>query len=173
MFVKPHDAPPLLCFNAQTEMRFRLKQLLFPEDRRYWPFVQEFIGHRWIPRTKPVTRSFYVFFNLHLNKRLSKQWWGWWFETQSHPLWRHCNEVSGANRIPYRERVGLLQLWIYTPQSRLHEGLRCHVFPMPGIRGRNFISASYGLSLWALHVKVLSGECHRIPHVMMSQHWFR
>ena len=26
-----------------------------------------------------------------LNKRLSKQSWGWWFETPSCPLWRHCN----------------------------------------------------------------------------------
>ena len=25
------------------------------------------------------------------NKQLSKQLWGWWFETPSHPLWRHCN----------------------------------------------------------------------------------
>ena len=24
-----------------------------------------------------------------LNKWLSKQWWSWWFETQSRPLWRH------------------------------------------------------------------------------------
>ena len=29
----------------------------------------------------PVTRSFDVFFDLRLNKRLSKQSWGWWFET--------------------------------------------------------------------------------------------
>ena len=35
------------------------------------------------------TRSFDVFFDLHPNKRLSKQCWGWWFETQSCPLWRH------------------------------------------------------------------------------------
>ena len=26
-----------------------------------------------------------------LNKRLSKQSWGWWFETPSRSLWRHCN----------------------------------------------------------------------------------
>ena len=26
-----------------------------------------------------------------LNKRLSKQSWGWWFETPSCSLWRHCN----------------------------------------------------------------------------------
>ena len=41
---------------------------------------------------RPVTRSFNVFFDLCLNKRLSKQSWGWWFETLSHPLWRHSNE---------------------------------------------------------------------------------
>ena len=29
MFVKPHDVPPLLCFNMQTEMRFWVEQLLF------------------------------------------------------------------------------------------------------------------------------------------------
>ena len=40
---------------------------------------------------RPVTRSFDVFFDLHPNKRLSKQWWGWWFEVLSCPLWRHCN----------------------------------------------------------------------------------
>ena len=43
------------------------------------------------PAQRPVTRSFDIFFDLRLNKRLSKQWWGWWFETLSHPLWRHCN----------------------------------------------------------------------------------
>ena len=43
------------------------------------------------PTQRPVTRSFDVFFDLHLNKRLSKQWWGWWFEMLSCPLWRHCN----------------------------------------------------------------------------------
>ena len=49
------------------------------------PVTGEFPAHR------PVTRSFEVFFDLCLNKRLSKQSWGWWFETPSHPLWRYCN----------------------------------------------------------------------------------
>ena len=35
------------------------------------------------PTQRPVTRSFDVFFDLRLNKRLSKQWWGWWLETLS------------------------------------------------------------------------------------------
>ena len=42
---------------------------------------------------RPVTRSFDVFFNLRQTKPLSKQWWGWWFETPSCPLWRQRNEI--------------------------------------------------------------------------------
>ena len=38
-----------------------------------------------------MTRSYGVFCDLRLNKRLSKQSWGWWFETSSRPLWRHRN----------------------------------------------------------------------------------
>ena len=52
----------------------------------------EFTGDRWIPAQRPVTRSFDVFFDLRLYKRLSKQSWGWWFETSSRPLRRHSNE---------------------------------------------------------------------------------
>ena len=40
---------------------------------------------------RPVTRSFDFYFDQRLNKRLSKQPRGWWFETLSSPLWRHCN----------------------------------------------------------------------------------
>ena len=45
------------------------------------------------PTQRPVTRSFDVFFDLRPNKRLSKQTWGWWFETLSCSLWRHCNDI--------------------------------------------------------------------------------
>ena len=50
-----------------------------------------FTGPRWIPAQRPVTRSFDVFFDLRLNKMLSKQSWGRWFEPLSCPLWRHSN----------------------------------------------------------------------------------
>ena len=49
------------------------------------PVPGEFLAQR------PVTRSFDVFFDLRLDKRLRKQSWGWWFETLLHPLWRHGN----------------------------------------------------------------------------------
>ena len=43
---------------------------------------------------RPVTRSFDVLFDLRPNKRWSKQSWGWWFETPSRSLWRHCNVLQ-------------------------------------------------------------------------------
>ena len=58
---------------------------------RYWTFVRGI--HRSpvnSPHKGPTTRSFDVFFDVRLNKRLSKQSWGWWFEMPSRPLWRHC-----------------------------------------------------------------------------------
>ena len=45
---------------------------------------------------RPVTRSFDIFVDLRPNKLVSKQSWGWWFETISCSLWRHCN----ANLLP-------------------------------------------------------------------------
>ena len=45
------------------------------------------------PAQRPVTRSFDVFFDLHLNKRLGKQSWGWWCEMPSRPSWRHFNAL--------------------------------------------------------------------------------
>ena len=60
--------------------------------RCYWPFV-------WGIHRSPVNspnkgqwRGALVFSLIcALNKRLSKQSWGWWFETASRPLWRHFN----------------------------------------------------------------------------------
>ena len=55
------------------------------------PLCGEFTGLRWIPAQRPVMRSFDVFFDLRVNKQLSKQSWGWWFKTLSCSLLRHRN----------------------------------------------------------------------------------
>ena len=44
--------------------------------------------------TKPVTRNFDALCYMCLNKRLSKQSWGWWFETPSGPLRRNSNDID-------------------------------------------------------------------------------
>ena len=53
------------------------------------------------PAQRPVTRSF----DLRLNKRLSKQSWGWWFETLLCPLWRHRNVCD------HLSKLGLNFIW--------------------------------------------------------------
>ena len=60
-------------------------------------FCGEFTGPGEFPAQRPVTRSFDVFFDLPLNERLSKQSWGWWFETPYRPLWRHRNVLNSIN----------------------------------------------------------------------------
>ena len=54
------------------------------------------------PSKRPVKRSFDVFFDLRLNKRLSKQTRRRWLETPSRSLWRHCNEIAGIHKKTHR-----------------------------------------------------------------------
>ena len=46
------------------------------------------------PKHRPETRSFDTFFDLHLNKYLSKQSRHRWFETPTCSLRRYCNGVN-------------------------------------------------------------------------------
>ena len=59
------------------------------------------------PSQKPVARSFDVFFDLRLNKRLSKQSRGWWFEMLSRSFWRRCNEELPIYALVHRARIAL------------------------------------------------------------------
>ena len=83
------------------------------------------------PTQRPVTRSFDVYFDLCLNKRLSKQPWGWWFETLSWSLWRHRNvhaqlathSLNPCMIVPMQKRIThpktdkmciMIQSWIHS-----------------------------------------------------------
>ena len=59
-------------------------------------------------------------FSLIPNKRLSKQWWGWWFETLSSPLWRHCNVLDGnfSNRF-LALNINCLMFLYSSPQLKI------------------------------------------------------
>ena len=61
------------------------------------------------PTQRPVTRSFDVFVDRRLNKRLDKQSWGWWFETLSRPFRRHCNVC----RYSYYAETRILDWYLY------------------------------------------------------------
>ena len=130
-----HGAIPWWCHHMET----------FP---RYWSFVQGI--HRWPVNSphKGQWRGALVFSLIcALNKRLSKQSWGWWCETSSHSLWRRCdvNYISvlkiGRHQImAHVARQPLLDLlsWYYViypcicnsfeDRWPVHEIYRCPVF---------------------------------------------
>ena len=82
-FIIYFSSPATTCWRHQMETFFALLAICAGNS----PVPCEF------PAQRPVTWSFDVFFDLRLNKMLSKQSWDWWFETLSRPLWRHCNVV--------------------------------------------------------------------------------
>ena len=51
------------------------------------------------PSQRPLTRRFDVFFDLRLNKRLSKQSGRRCFETPSRSFWCHCNDSVGLSQL--------------------------------------------------------------------------
>ena len=86
--------------NGRTPTKFAWKNMMTPSNGNIFrvtgPLCGEFTGPGEFPAQRPVTRSFDVFFDLRPNTRLSKQPWGWWFETPSWSWWRHCNEWNRA-----------------------------------------------------------------------------
>ena len=99
----------------------------------------EFNGPRWIPRTKASDAEFDVFFDLRLNKRLSKQSWGWWFETLSHPSWLHRNVHLVKAPSP-----GTLSVWHHDKNH--HDALMRH-------------QGEAWQCLWTFELKVLLWFC--------------
>ena len=74
---------------------------------------EEFTDPRWTPRTKASDAELWCFFDLCLNKRLNKQSWGWWFETLSHPLWRHSNVRSFFHYYRCHQRFDYIRYFVH------------------------------------------------------------
>ena len=79
----------------------------------------EFTGPGEFPAQRPVTGSFDVFVDLRLNKQLSKQPWGWWFETPLWSLWRQFNVLLLAETT-FIWYVARRALWSHMQSSKWH-----------------------------------------------------
>ena len=106
------------------------------------------------PAQKPVTRSFDIFFDLCLNKRLSKQSWGWWFETPWHPIWRHCNVVSACSYYDLMPNKGNRPLQMQM-MTKFH-GQRAHDAITTELWRQNDVATSF----WC-HNEVIIASCAR------------
>ena len=108
------------------------------------PLCGEFTGPGEFPAQRPVTRSFDVFFDLRLYKRLSKQPLGWWFETPAWSLWRHRNVSYSLNS---RIRVRYGDVW--APRHPSSSGGTLHSFT---IDPDETLETMECLSGWVIHM---------------------
>ena len=115
------------------------------------PLCGEFTGPGEFPTQRPVTRSFDVLFDLRLNKRLSKQSRGWWFETPSLSLWRQRNAVA----LP----CGITASYVRGVQNE-H---RCFLMPVQNIMwmGRTIVVRAHFLFI----VFYSNDDCRRFVHL--------
>ena len=113
------------------------------------------------PSQRPVTRSFDVFFDLRLNKRLSKQSWGWWFETPSRPLWRHCNgsydikrdqQWASEYRLPTK-RFGAVTVVIIRETC-------CRVIYQSPFNNKSYLVISRGIPFLYRYLWTVYSICH-------------
>ena len=82
------------------------------------------------PSQRPVTWSFDVFFDLRLNKRLSKQSWGWSLETPLRSLWRHCNDGPEWSAVAWKSYMNIMRWklhgWYFAYNILTHWGRVMH-----------------------------------------------
>ena len=126
---------------------------------------------------RPVTRNFDVFVDLRLNKRLSKQSWGWLFETPSRQFWRHCNDSiheindSSKTSIGLKTRKNIIRSngWAKEGLSAAFYTKRPLYIPYPHIQVQaDPLPVSDRL---AMLTKVLTNKAETVNHRKMHWQW--
>ena len=105
--LKPQEQTPVISWRHHRMETFSALLALCAGNS---PVIGEF------PAQRSVTRSFDVSLIYTLNKRLSKQSLGWWFEMPSCSFWRHRNV--------------LFQIWIFSFKT-IYLMLMSAIFPRP------------------------------------------
>ena len=102
------------------------------------PLWGEFTSHQWIPPKRSAMRSFDVFFDVCLNKRLTKPSRRRWFKTPSGSLWHHCNDgIDNSPHYIFHKSCSTCIIMPLVPGIILHpEALCCwtHQQPFPMIQ---------------------------------------
>ena len=139
--------------------------------REIGPLCGEFTGPGEFPTQRPVTRSFDVFFDLRLNKALSKQSWGWWFETLSRSLWRHRKGLPKCNKECHAWKVLFIYwqpvaecccpasgLWLTKSWLIIHNShIRVHCVPHYSVDRRVFLLFQECVTVWPRSARPLYG----------------
>ena len=120
---------------------------------RYWPFVR---GIHRSPVNSPHKGQWRdircFFFHLRLNKRLSKLWWDWWFETPSRSLWRHYNALAISRHSNLLWPNDTIWRHIYGTKPLLEPMLTYHQGIHPRAIAQNVLMNSVRMCVLILHI---------------------
>ena len=167
--------------NYQTGNHFHDDVIKWKHFHVTGPLCGEFTGPGEFPAQRPVTRSFDVFSDLRLNKRLSKQPWSWWFETPPWSLWRHCNVIAAGDIRQLADVISTVMATIrfkshtmYTPDQHTHWGRD----KMAAISQRPFFNCIFlNENIWiSINISlkfVPKGRINNIPALVQIMAWCR
>ena len=130
-------------------------------------------GNIFLVTGPPMTRSFDVFFDLRLNKQLSKEARRRWFKTPLRSLWRHYNVIMIFAKVPtcqlvafvtavHRNFCGILhKIYVYTVLKWVYIAYKSE-YCIENIDAYQFLTMyyqnEYMTSLCRLNVKWLFGK---------------
>ena len=133
-------------------------------------------GHAWnSPVNSPHKGQWRgALLDLCLNKRLSKHLWGWWFETPSRSLWRHCN-AGESGHIDHINPVW----WNIQPQQikarqrplRIYGKLYIDVLVLESVMFQSLVSFYNGYVLCVLCICtmiIFGGNKHRVSWIWVE-----
>ena len=104
---------------------------------------------------------------LCLNRRLSKQPWGWWFETPSWSFWCHCNEFSyNSFKLAFVNQIALIKrIGRHIPKHTqvtyclyLYPAPQCQCMLHPSYNIVSYGLYSFGAEVWDLRTSCNSGR---------------
>ena len=113
------------------------------------------------PSQRPVTQIFDVFFDLHLNKRLSKKSRRWWFETPSRQLRRHCNGCGEITVIEIGTDTSMTQETINSNRVLKRQASRVIKPTISQTSGRYSSEERYRVSILVCHIGASQPATHR------------
>ena len=127
------------------------------------------------PAQRQVTGRFGVLFHLLLNKRMSKQWWGWWFKAPSCPVWCHCNVqwlLNGEGHLLCIRQTERLSTSLATATPPCWHQCKCQF-----IKAFIKVHSSYNALIWTqkssirLCVETLNGWQNQSKEFVLLLYW--
>ena len=141
---------------------------------RYWPMCGEFTGPGEFPAQRPVTQSSDVFFDMRLNKRMSKQPWGWRFGNLSSRL--HVSNSGTRTLFDWKCGVSVFHscniriVWGLWSQSNFHDMIisivniswlhwiiNCLVVMHPYALSHNKAVLNWNKFVWSIRLTLIQG----------------